>query len=89
MAQQTLIVNMQVVIASALSLVTTSLPSGVVGQAYSVQLQAAGGVAPYTWSATGLPAGLTMSPGGLLSGVPTAAGSFSPVVTVVDSGTAN
>ena len=32
-----------------------SLPEGVVGQAYSGQLTAQGGTAPYSWSATGRP----------------------------------
>jgi hypothetical protein len=63
------------------------LPSGVVGTAYSsLQLTATGGTQPYTWSATGLPAGLSVSSSGLLSGTPTTAGGpFSIAVTVKDS----
>lgn len=51
------------------------LPAGTVGVAYSQQLTASGGAGePYTYSATGLPAGLTLSVDGLLSGTPTVAG---------------
>lgn len=51
-----------------------ALPSGVVGTAYSQTLTAAGGTGPYTWSAVGLPAGLSLSAAGLLSGTPTSVG---------------
>src|SRR5204863_409753 len=48
---------------------------------------------PYTFSATGLPAGLTMASDGTISGTPTVNGSFSYTVTVTDkdghSGTVN
>jgi hypothetical protein len=37
-------------------------------------LVATGGRSPYTWSAAGLPAGLSVGPGGALSGVPPRAG---------------
>ena len=40
---------------------------------------------PYTFSATGLPAGLTMSTSGTISGTPTVSGTFSYTVTVKDS----
>src|SRR5438067_3934437 len=39
---------------------------------------------PYTFSATGLPAGLTMSTGGTISGTPTVNGTFNYTVTVKD-----
>ena len=39
----------------------------------------------YTFSATGLPAGLTMSSSGTISGTPTASGSFAYTTTVTDS----
>lgn len=86
MAQQTLQINLSLVIGAMLSLVTTQLPAGVVGQAYSFQLQADGGTPPYAFSATGLPAGLSMSASGLLSGTPSAAGTFNVVVTIADAG---
>ncbi|MEO8126357.1 MAG: putative Ig domain-containing protein, partial [Bryobacteraceae bacterium] len=56
------------------------LPAATVGQAYSRTLQINGGRAPYTWSlgsdGTGLPRGLSISPAGVISGVPLAEGSF-------------
>ncbi|MGE0433633.1 MAG: putative Ig domain-containing protein [Planctomycetota bacterium] len=46
----------------------------------------ANGKSPYAWSATGLPAGLTMNASsGLISGTPTAAGNFNINVTLTDS----
>ncbi len=56
------------------------LPAATVGQTYSRTLQVNGGRAPYTWSlgsdGTGLPRGLSISPAGIISGVPLAEGSF-------------
>lgn len=64
---------------------TASLPTGTVGSAYAVQMQASGGTAPYHWSATGLPPGLSLSSSGLLSGTPTSAGAFNPAFTAFDT----
>jgi SdrD B-like domain/Putative Ig domain len=51
-----------------------------------VTMVGSGGVGgPYTFSATGLPAGLTMSTTGTISGTPTVTGTFSYTVTVKDS----
>ncbi len=69
------------------SITTASLPAGVRGQLYSVDLQATGGTAPYRWDATGLPPGISLDPDtGVLSGTPTADNSYSPVFTVRDNG---
>jgi hypothetical protein len=43
-----------------------------------------GAGAPYTFTATGLPAGLTMSTSGTISGTPTVSGTFTYTVTVKD-----
>jgi hypothetical protein len=53
----------------------TSMANGYVGIAYSQSFTAAGGTAPYTFALTSgtLPAGLTLSTAGLVSGTPTAA----------------
>ncbi|HEX4703886.1 MAG TPA: Ig domain-containing protein [Pseudonocardiaceae bacterium] len=59
--------------------------TGTVGTAVSLQLSASGGTAPYTWTATGLPTSLSISSGGLISGTPSAAGSFTVTATVHDS----
>ncbi|MGH3859876.1 proprotein convertase P-domain-containing protein [Actinokineospora sp.] len=60
--------------------------SGVVGTATSLQLSASGGTTPYTWAATGLPAGLSINAStGLISGTPTTAGTSAVTATVTDS----
>jgi hypothetical protein len=59
--------------------------TGTVGTAVSLQLSASGGTGPYTFTATGLPAGLSISSGGLISGTPSAAGSFSVTATARDT----
>jgi hypothetical protein len=71
----------------SLTITTTSLPDGSVGDPYSTQLQAIGGIGTRTWTATGLPAGLSVSPGGLISGTPTTPGTSAVKVTVTDSAT--
>jgi large repetitive protein len=68
----------------------TSLPvhTGEVGAAYSpVTLVASGGKPPYTWSTNpgALPPGLSLSSAGVVSGTPTAAGSYTPSFRVDDS----
>lgn len=69
--------------------ITTSrqLPAATLNVAYSQQMTANGGTPPYSWSANGLPKGLSIgSSTGLISGVPTAAGPFPIIViTVIDS----
>ncbi len=75
-------------IGSQLSITTTSLPNGVVGTPYSLQLAAGGGVGTLSWQLTSgaLPAGLTMSTSGLISGTPTAAVVATPLTfKVTDS----
>ncbi len=59
--------------------------NGVVGTAAKLQLSASGGSGGYTWTATGLPAGLSISSGGLISGTPTTAGTYSVTATAKDS----
>ncbi len=86
-SQQTAHTTLPLQINSVLTITTTSLPSGRLQQAYNTTVAAVGGVTPYTWAATGLPAGLSINTGtGAISGTPTASGAFSVVVTVTDSG---
>ena len=75
---------------AALTLTTTTLPNATLNTAYTATLAAAGGVAPYTFTlanGTSLPAGLTLSSAGAISGTPTKAGSTSFSVQVMDSTT--
>jgi subtilase family serine protease len=58
--------------------------TGTVGTAASLQLTSAGGTAPVTWTATGLPTGLAVSSAGLISGTPTTAGAFTVTATAHD-----
>ena len=73
--------------AAALTVTTTSLPSGVIGTAYSQTLTASGGSGGYTWTvSTGaLPAGLSLSTAGAITGTPTTAGTANFTVQVRDS----
>ncbi len=70
-----------------LAIAPGTLPSGLGGVAYSQTLSASGGTAPYSYaiSAGTLPASLTLSTGGVLSGTPAMAGSFSFSVNVTDA----
>ncbi|MGV9866132.1 pentapeptide repeat-containing protein [Rhodococcus koreensis] len=56
-------------------------PAGTVGAAYSFAFTVAGTPAPTVTTTDPLPAGLTLSAAGVLSGTPTAAGSFPITVT--------
>ncbi|HEX2925809.1 MAG TPA: S-layer homology domain-containing protein, partial [Ruminiclostridium sp.] len=64
---------------------TAALKDGKVGDAYQAELTAIGGTAPYTWSAEGLPAGLSMTAQGKIEGTPTVSGTFSVTVKAADS----
>jgi len=72
---------------NALQVATSSLPSGTVQTSYNANLSASGGTTPYAWSiASGqLPAGLTLSSSGAITGIPTTAGQSSFTVQVKDS----
>ena len=64
--------SVSVHILPALAIGTSTLADAVVGQPYSQPVQATGGLAPLSWSATGLPAGLAIDPvTGVIAGTPT------------------
>ena len=69
---------------SDLRITTTDLPAGQVGHTYTAQLTAVGGAAPFSWSADGLPGGLTCSATGTLAGQPAAAATVQVSITVTD-----
>ena len=77
--------------APAITVAPTTLPNGAAGTAYSQTLSASGGTAPYSFAITAgaLPAGLTLSAAGVLSGTPTASGTFNFTVTATDASTGN
>ncbi len=67
------------------SITTSSLPDAAVGSAYSQDLSASGGAAPYSWSLTsGSLPGLSLASDGTLSGTPTSAGTFRFAVQLTD-----
>lgn len=75
--------------ATGVQILTASLPSGAMGTSFStVNFSANQGTAPYAWSMykSTLPAGLTLSASGVLSGIPAVSGSFNIAVRVTDAG---
>src|SRR5260370_41176355 len=59
-------------------------PQAAVGVAFSHAQVVGGGTPPYSFSASGLPTGLTIARDGLISGTPTKAGTYAASVNVVD-----
>ncbi len=77
-----------ITIASPALTITTArqLPDAALNNFYSQILAATGGAPPYSWSVTGLPAGLSVNASsGAINGTPTAAGNFPMAITVTDS----
>lgn len=71
----------------AITLAPTTLPPATVAVAYSQAFSATGGTGPYTFAVTSgtLPAGLTLTAPGVLSGTPTTANSYGFVVRGTDA----
>ena len=73
---------------TALSITTTTAPTGTVGASYNLALAAQGGTPPYNWSVLSgpLPIGLTLdSSTGKVSGTPTQAADQSVAIQVLDT----
>src|SRR5262249_47411249 len=71
-----------------LALSSTAVPNYTAGQAYSQQFSATGGSGNYSFalaSGSTLPAGLTLSSTGLLSGMTTVAGAYNVSVKATDN----
>jgi hypothetical protein len=72
-----------------LQIATAPLPNGNVTMPYSAQLGALNGQPPYTWqlasNSPSLPAGLSLTSGGLISGTPTTNSLFAFKVQVTDA----
>lgn len=72
--------------ALALSPASGALSAATVGNTWSQTLTASGGTAPYTWSSTALPPGLSLNASaGTLSGTPAAAGNYHFQVIATDA----
>ncbi|SFA99020.1 Putative Ig domain-containing protein [Collimonas sp. OK607] len=80
----TLVIN-----APTIGIAPTTLPAAAVASAYSQNVTASGGTGGYTYAITAgaLPAGTSLSSAGVLSGTPTAGGTFNFTVTATDSST--
>lgn len=68
-----------------LKLGTRALPAGTRGLFYIVALSASGGVAPYAWTGSRLPPGLSLSRAGVISGYPRATGTSTVTLRVRDA----
>ena len=70
---------------ATMTLSPTSFPTAVVGTAYSQALAVTGGTSPYSFSTSGtVPPGMALLPTGILSGTPSATGTFTFSVTAKD-----
>jgi alpha-tubulin suppressor-like RCC1 family protein len=67
-----------------LAVLSNTLPAGQVGVPYHASAVSAGGTPAFSWSASGLPAGLSIAPDGQISGTPTSAGASNVVLRVSD-----
>lgn len=80
------------VAASSTPAISTASPlnAGAIGVAFVQAFSANGGTAPYTWSLSSgaLPAGLSLSAAGTLSGTPTASGTYNFTIAVQDANAA-
>ncbi len=80
--------NFSLTINPALQITTSSLPNGTNGVAYNAQLQASGGLQPYSWSLSGgsppLPTFLNLNSDGSITGTPNTNGTFQFTVGVSD-----
>jgi len=75
------------VIVPPVEVTTTTLPDAMVGVAYAASLNASGGTPTYTWTISGgsLPAGMSLSPAGAITGSSGTPGSSTFTVQVTDS----
>ena len=82
--------SLTVAAGDVLTIGPATMPAGTVGATYATQTMTAtggDGVGPYTYAVTAgtLPNGLSLTTGGVLSGIPTVAGTYTFTVTGTDS----
>lgn len=72
---------------TSLAITTVALPPGTAGQEYNQPITANFGTTPYTFTVLNgsLPSGITLTPAGVLSGVPAAVGTYAFTVQVKDA----
>ena len=68
---------------TTITITTTSLPAGTVGTPYSAQLASSVSNASWSVSSGNLPGGLTLGSAGVISGTPTASGTFNFTVKAI------
>ncbi len=92
-ASATLSLTVSTATQTGLAITTTTLPSGTIGAPYTAPINVSGGSSPFSFSATGLPSGLSIGGStGTISGTPQGpAGTATVSITVTDlkNGTAN
>ncbi len=72
----------------AINIAPATLPNPVVGAAYNQSLTGSGGVGPYTFAlanGSSLPAGLTLTSAGVISGTPTQTGAATFTINITDT----
>jgi prepilin-type N-terminal cleavage/methylation domain-containing protein len=72
-------------IVPVLTVTTPPAQSGETSATVNLPVSSANGIGPYSWSATGLPPGLSINSTGTITGTLTTTGSYSVVVTVADA----
>jgi hypothetical protein len=79
--------NQTFTLAPADTISTTTVPAGTVSDPYTTTLAALGGTSPYTFTISkgSLPAGLTLSTSGQITGTPATAGTTKTTIEVTDS----
>ncbi|MGE0884224.1 MAG: putative Ig domain-containing protein [Blastocatellales bacterium] len=79
--------NLQISSCPVITITPNTLPDALLNNAYNQALAANGGTPGYTFTVgSGLPAGLTLSPAGVLSGSPQVIGTYNFTVTATDQG---
>jgi hypothetical protein len=75
------------IVSEPLVVETTSIPGGTNGVPYNQTLSASGGQTPYSWTniSGALPSGVALTTNGVISGTPTANGTFNFTVKVTDA----